>query len=282
LQRISLYTPTRYFGAWLWQEGNSQLSGAAGSPVCADGNGGPTLTGCPKPAGINYYTSTHVLSSADDNKIVVMNCTSYCEIDQPGSQPSATFRTWIESIGSTVATVVHSGGVQWNYNNLDPVLVSFKTYFIQADPTTSNNYMLDAPLIAGKGLSASAASNNVTLSSNAVSWLSFQPGALTSVTNTIGGFAKVGNAATVDNITASAYSFSCTANPTITLYECRTSATCATQTTIGTVTLTAAGTATNGTVSSASITAGDYVAWSVTSGTCTALNFDATAQVHSN
>lgn len=130
----------------------------------------------------------------------------------------------------------------------------------------------------GTGLSASAG----TVSSNAVYQLSFQPGLLTSVTGTIAIFSTLSKASTVDNLVGSAYTFSCVSNPTVTMYECGTSATCAAPTAIGTVTVTAAGTRTNGTITSAAVTAGDSVGWALTAGTCTSLDISATAQVHSN
>ena len=71
-------------------------------------------------------------------------------------------------------------------------------------------------------------------------------------------------------------------NPTIALLECGTSTTCAAPTTIGSVQITAAGTATPATVASAAITAGDYVAAEITAGTCAASDVYITAQAHSN
>src|SRR5205823_4255852 len=76
--------------------------------------------------------------------------------------------------------------------------------------------------------------------------------------------------------------FTCAVNPTVTMYECGTSATCASPTTIGTVTITVAGQAFAGTVSAATITAGDYIGWAVSAGTCTSLDLSATAQIHTN
>jgi hypothetical protein len=102
------------------------------------------------------------------------------------------------------------------------------------------------------------------------------------VNNTKGGFAKFVKASTVDNIEVSATSFTCTGNPTVTLYECGTSTTCASPTTIGSATVTAAGTLVDGSISAAAIAAGDYVGWAVSAGTCTALNIAGTAQAHAN
>ena len=131
---------------------------------------------------------------------------------------------------------------------------------------------------AGTGLSTSTN----TVSSNAVYQLSFQPGLLTAVVGTTAVYSKVSKASTVDNLTGAAMQFTCGTNPTITMYECGTSTTCASPTTIGTVTVTASGTATVGTVSNAAITAGDYVGWALTAGVCTTLDISANAQVHSN
>lgn len=132
---------------------------------------------------------------------------------------------------------------------------------------------------AGTGLSNSGA----TINSNAVYQVSFQPGLVASVTNTKSVYAKLSKASTVDNIEGAASAFSCVSNPTVTFFECGVSSTCASSpTTIGTVTITAAGQVFDGTVNSAAITAGDYIAWAITAGTCTSLDISTTAQVHSN
>lgn len=119
--------------------------------------------------------------------------------------------------------------------------------------------------------------------SGAEQTISFQPGLLTAVTNTKGVFGKFVKASTVDNIIASAINFTCVGNPTITLYECGTDANCATSpVSIGTATVTAAGVAVTGTVSTPAITAGDFIAWAISAGTCTSIDISATAQVHAN
>lgn len=117
---------------------------------------------------------------------------------------------------------------------------------------------------------------------NAVEHLSFQPGLVTSVTNNKGAFYKVSKTSTVDNLEASASQFSCTGNPTVTMYECGTSVTCTSPTTIGAATVTTAGAVVDGTISSSAITAGDYVAFAISAGTCVTLDIQMTAQVHQN
>lgn len=131
---------------------------------------------------------------------------------------------------------------------------------------------------AGVGITASAGVFN----SNAVWQANFQPGLLTSVVGSTSVFGKVGKASTVDNIIGSALIFSCISNPTVTMYECGISTTCTSPTTIGSVTVTTTGTAVVGTISAASITAGDYIGWALTAGTCTSLDISVTAQIHSN
>jgi hypothetical protein len=134
------------------------------------------------------------------------------------------------------------------------------------------------PTSPGTGLAIASTS----LNSNAESTNHFSPGLVAAIVNTKGAFTKWVKASTVDNIEGSASTFTCTGNPTITLYECGTSATCATPTTIGSVTVTASGTVVDGTVSSAAIVAGDYTAWAISAGTCASLDIFGTAQVHSN
>lgn len=150
------------------------------------------------------------------------------------------------------------------------------TTFTAASATIAGSTI---PMAASTGLAAST----TAYSSNAEQTISFQPGLLTAVTNTKGVFGKFVKASTVDNIVGSALLFTCVGNPTVTLYECGTTAACdSTPTTIGSVTVTAAGIATDGTVSSATIGAGHYVAWAISAGTCTSLDIAATAQIHSN
>lgn len=131
----------------------------------------------------------------------------------------------------------------------------------------------------GTGLTGGAGS----ISSNATEHMSYQPGLITTIVNTKSVFAKFSTASTVDNLEGSSQSFTCTVNPVITMYECGVSSTCASSpVTIGTVTVTAAGTVADGTVSAPAITAGDYVAFAISAGTCTGLDISAVAQVHAN
>lgn len=106
-------------------------------------------------------------------------------------------------------------------------------------------------------------------------------GSLTAiVANEIIGAGKVGSAVTIENLEASAAGFTCVSNPTLTLLDCGTSPGACTSgtTTLGSVTLTAANTITDGTLSVTTLAAGHYWAWEITAGTCTALNAVGTAE----
>lgn len=109
-------------------------------------------------------------------------------------------------------------------------------------------------------------------------------GPLTAITtNAQFGPIKVVQPGTIENIQGTAASFTCTGNPILTLEDCGTSAgTCASPTALGSVTLTAANTITNGSISSATLTAGHYLVWETTAGTCTALNASSSAEYRMN
>lgn len=94
---------------------------------------------------------------------------------------------------------------------------------------------------------------------------------------------KVVKSGTIENVVGTASAFTCSVNPVITLEDCGTSAgTCATPTALGSVTLTAANTLTGGSITSATLTSGHYLAWETTAGTCTALNISASAEFRMN
>lgn len=118
--------------------------------------------------------------------------------------------------------------------------------------------------------------------SGAPQTVTYQPGLLTAVNATIGVFKTFVKASTVDNLVGSAVTFSCVSNPTVTLYECGTSSTCAAPTIIGTVTVTAPGTRFTGTVSNPAVAAGDSIGWAITAGTCASIDIAGNAEVHAN
>lgn len=134
---------------------------------------------------------------------------------------------------------------------------------------------------AGTGIAVGGTAPTQTITSNAESTLTYEYDA-TIIVNSIANFTKVVNASTVDNVTLSATSLTCSGNPTVALLNCAASTTCTSPTTIASGTITATGTATLPTVSNPAITAGQYVAWEVTGGTCTVAILHGNAQLHSN
>lgn len=124
---------------------------------------------------------------------------------------------------------------------------------------------------------------NVANTAQAHSFVTYQPGFLSALVTTKSAFHKAVKSMTVNNLEGSAQSLNtCGTNPTITLYECSTSTTCASPTTIGSVTITATGQVFNGTVSAGSILGGDYFAFAISAGACTSLDISATAEVSTN
>lgn len=119
---------------------------------------------------------------------------------------------------------------------------------------------------------------------NGIPGISFtaQPGAQTAVTATAFAFYRVPRSVTVDTIAGSALTFTCTVNPQLNFLNCGTSTTCASPTTIGSVTVTAASTEVDGAVTTANalVPAGNLVAWTISPGTCTVLDIAGTAIAH--
>lgn len=164
----------------------------------------------------------------------------------------------------------------------------------QTNPIATNIQAVPATSLLGNPTGSAAAASAVTLGkglafssttaiSNAENTVTFQPGLAAVVSNVKTAFALIPVASTVDNMIVSASNFTCSGNPTITMYECGTSTTCASSpTTIASVTLTAGGTAMPATISSSAIAAGDYIAFAISAGTCSSLDINAQAQIHSN
>lgn len=91
-------------------------------------------------------------------------------------------------------------------------------------------------------------------------------------------FFKATRAFTVDNIIATVVGTLVTVTPSV--FECGTSTTCATPTTIGSGAVTTANTATPITVASAAVASGDYVAVELTAGTITSVAVNVQVAMH--
>lgn len=231
-------------------------------------------------------------STANTTQMLAPNTTTNTlYLCQTGTGSVGAAPAWCAGNAGTVTSVALSVPSQLSISG-SPITTSGTLALTLNSPTGSGAIVLaTSPTLVtpALGTPASGVITNLTgtctscsVGSNAGYQISFQPGPLTSITNTPTGFFKVAKASTVDNIVASALLLSCVANPTISFFECSTSATCAVPTTIGTVSVSTTGTATVGSISSASITAGDYVAWAITTGTCTSLDVSVTSLVHSN
>lgn len=197
-------------------------------------------------------------------------------------------------IGTSAPAIVQFGGIATNVpfdNTYSPVA----GWYACASPTTAGKVLPQSTpctttqqvgiITQGAtsvGIGTFMVQTQIGSGSQATSFISYQPGLLSAVNSTIGVNYQFSKSSTVDNLIGSAVTFSCIANPTVTMYECGTSTTCSGPTTIGTVTVTAAGTLVAGTVSNSAITAGDYIGWAITAGTCASIDISATAQVHSN
>lgn len=231
--------------------------------------------------------------------------------DEAASVPAATFKTNIQTIITALAgttdiiletdnpTNSFSSTAQQAYaaalvelavtNNL-PLIDNYSRWGTYAIANGTLGFMSDTIHPNSAGYSDLAAADAVflasivkgTLNSVPAYQISFQPGLITSVVNTKSVFSKISQTSTLDNIEGSAQQFSCVGNPTLTLYECGTSSTCTSPVTMGSVTVTAAGTVVDGTISSANIVAGDYIAAAISAGTCTLLDIGLTAQIHTN
>jgi len=188
---------------------------------------------------------------------------------------SNTERMRIDSAG-----LVSFSGKFTKYNNVSPTdgqLLIGKT---------STNTFEPATLTAGTNITITNGSGAITIAATggagtAYQQVSWHPGNLTAINTSKSGFSKIVPSATVDNITCSSQQYSCSVAPVVTLYECGTSATCSGGTAIGTCTINGSpAQAYDGTVTSPAITAGHYIAWAFTTGTCGLLIPSFYAQIH--
>lgn len=150
--------------------------------------------------------------------------------------------------------------------------------------------IMSASLTASKVVTTDG-SKNLISATNLVdalpeSRISSDSGTLTSPSisgTTIITMGKVVRAATVQNFIAFASTFTtCTVNPKIELLDCGSSTTCASPTSLANATVSAASTATVGTITTATLSAGSYWALALTAGACASLNISATANLGMN
>lgn len=153
---------------------------------------------------------------------------------------------------------------------------------VSGTPTWTPGSMGGTPVVAASApLAITTSTGNITCASclqasNVGAAFSVTTGAtavssVSSITNKILGSFKATHALTAQNITGSAVAISCAASLTFTFYDCGSSTSCSSSTTIGSVTVSGANVIDSGTISNASIANGDFVVGEITNGTCTSV-----------
>jgi hypothetical protein len=195
------------------------------------------------------------------------------------SAPNATTTPTLQPLGLAAQTIVRPNGSALAAGDIAgsgfvALLTPNGSQWILLNPAT-------ALITAGQGLTSNPSG---VVSSNAFDHFAFTPGVLNPASMAAKvGFFKVGKASTVDNIVGSAAEWTCSTSPQVNLWECGVSTTCASSPVqMGNVTVGTSGSAFTGTVSSPAITAGDFVAFSVTPGTCSLLDIQVGVQIHAN
>jgi hypothetical protein len=191
------------------------------------------------------------------------------------------------------------GGFQWplastsNFNSAATTCIMFDIVRLDANGNTYANKWVAKPyanlnlanaFTMPQAMPSIALGGDSAATAGARAFLNASTGPLTAIiANGQYNPAKIVKAGTIENIEGSSSTFTCTGNPTFTLEDCGTSAgTCSSPSVLASVTLTAANTITDGTITSAVLTAGHYVTWESTAGTCAAINLNASAEYRMN
>lgn len=146
------------------------ISTSAGTAVCSTANGGVTTTGCSSGggfAGTVTYTTNQTASSSDNNKLVIMNCAGACAYKLPNAQPSTTWTATFISIGATNATIALDTTATFNQSTTAPSTpVKWQPTFIAANTQTSTDYVGQAPIEPGQGITFGANSSNTQINAS--------------------------------------------------------------------------------------------------------------------
>ncbi len=139
------------------------------------------------------YTASTLASSADNGKLVIMNCSAACAYTLPATQPSTSWFAWVISTGSTTATIALGGSDTFNGATAVPVLIQYATMLVSADSQVSTNYTGNAPLTTGFGLSGLNPSSNgvqIAATTEALAYLGTATNFGTAIgTTTVSGYA---------------------------------------------------------------------------------------------
>lgn len=117
-------------------------------------------------SGTVTYTASQTASAADNNKLVIMNCSAACSYTLPATQPSTTWAISLQTVGSTTATVVLGGSDTYNGSTSVPVLLNDDVLPIWANTATSTDYKGGTPLVAGTNVTITNASNGKTVAAS--------------------------------------------------------------------------------------------------------------------
>src|SRR5581483_6479686 len=109
--------------------------------------------------GVNIQTTSYTLTSADRNKLVIMNCGSACTATLPGTPPTDKWTTWVVSVGSTLASL-SLNSLTYNTGASAPALIRYMPLKINSDGA---NYWGDVPLVQGAGPKFTPATNGMTI-----------------------------------------------------------------------------------------------------------------------
>lgn len=127
----------------------ARFAGNSSGTACFSENasGVPAWAACAL-GGTNTYTSSQTATTADSGKLIKLNCSSACTYTLPNPQPSITFFTTVESVGSTLATVALGSSMTFNGGSTLPSLASNTLLVVFADTQTSTNYAGNAGAVA--------------------------------------------------------------------------------------------------------------------------------------
>jgi hypothetical protein len=169
------------------------------------------------------YTSSQTASSSDNGKLVIMNCSSACAYTLPGTQPSTTWFAWVQTVGSTTATIALGGSDTYNSASSVPVLLNYDILPVWANSATSTDYRGGIPDFASTNMTITPSSNKKSFASTG-SGGSGVPGSIQTgnySANTSGEYIRMNNGSTAVTVTlpaspASGYNIAVQRDPTST------------------------------------------------------------------
>lgn len=145
---------------------------------CAD-NAGSNRTDCTISGGgggVNSQTSSYLLVSGDNGKLVQMNGSSLTAT-LPASPPSSTWNVWIQNLNSSNLTV-SPNGLDINTGAGSITLIQYQLIHVWTD---GSNYFSQVPLVAGSNVTLSPASSGITVAATGGGG----GGALTQISQTV-------------------------------------------------------------------------------------------------